>query len=498
LPPPPITGTILGMSLISSPRFGKKAALALRVGLGVAVLAALGWLLFAGQDFGAPVVRLQTPVEVVGVKTPITLEAVDEGSGLSEVKVTFTQDGQEKVVLEKKFPPGGAPGEKVVLPLVLEPKALGFKEGKATLAAQVRNRSWRQMFKGPITALSQEVTIDLVPLNVAFQEMSHLLRAGGTGVIAYRLNKPAKESGVLVGGQFYRGYANPRGGQGEYVVLFPVPQEGPPSLTVELLARPGAGQETKQRVELKIIPRKWRHDKITLQDNFLRKVAATLPGSNPGDLLGNYLEVNREMRRRNHERFRQVCSQSSPTPRWTGAFKRFPGKRMAGFGDRRTYMYQNKLMDQEVHLGVDLASLVNSPVPAANNGVVVLAEPVGIYGNTVMLDHGLGVFSGYSHLSQIDVKVGDQVEKGAVLGKTGTTGLAGGDHLHFDIALQGEFVDPVEWWDAHWLKDQVEKVWGKAGAAASAEAVVPAKEGPGKKKAAKADQAKKDKGKKRN
>jgi len=137
-------------------------------------------------------------------------------------------------------------------------------------------------------------------------------------------------------------------------------------------------------------------------------------------------------------------------------------------------------------------------VRAANNGVVVLAEPVGIYGNTVMLDHGLGVFSGYSHLSQINVKVGDQVEKGAVLGKTGATGLAGGDHLHFDIALQGEFVDPVEWWDAHWLKDQVEKVWGKAGAPASAEAAVPAKEGPGKKKAAKAGQAKKDKGKKRN
>ena len=486
------------MSLISFPRFGKKAGFALRAGLGVVVLAALGWLLFGGQDSGAPVIRLQTPVEVVGAKTPITLEAVDEGSGLSEVKVTFTQDGQEKVVLEKKFPPGGAPGEKVVLPFVLEPKALGFKEGKATLTAQVRDRSWRQMFKGRTTALSQEVTIDLVPLNVVFQEVSHLLRAGGTGVIAYRLNKPAKESGVLVGGQFYRGYANPRGGQGEYVVLFPVPQEGPPSPPVELLARPIAGPETKQRVELKIKLRKWRHDQITLQDNFLRKVAVTLPGSNPGNLLGNYLEVNREMRRRNHERFRQACSQSSPAPRWTGAFKRFPGKPMAGFGDRRTFIYQNKLVDQEVHLGVDLASLVNSPVPAANNGVVVLAEPVGIYGNTVMLDHGLGVFSGYSHLSQIDVKVGDQVAKGAVLGKTGATGLAGGDHLHFDIALQGEFVDPSEWWDAHWLKDQAEAVWGKAATAATAEAAAPAKEGQGKKKTAKAGQAKKDKGKKRN
>ncbi len=116
---------------------------------------------------------------------------------------------------------------------------------------------------------------------------------------------------------------------------------------------------------------------------------------------------------------------------------------MARFGDRRTYMYQNKDVDQQIHLGEDLASLMNSPVPAANNGIVVLAEPVGIYGNTVIIDHGLGVFSGYSHLSQIDVKVGDKVEKGAVVGKTGTTGLAGGDHLHFDVNHPGRIRRPA-------------------------------------------------------
>ncbi len=98
---------------------------------------------------------------------------------------------------------------------------------------------------------------------------------------------------------------------------------------------------------------------------------------------------------------------------------------MARFGDRRTYMYQNKAVDQQIHLGEDLASLINSPVYAGNNGVVVYAEPLGIYGKTVILDHGMGVFSSYSHMSQIDVKVGDKLEKGATLGRTGTTGLAG-------------------------------------------------------------------------
>ncbi len=486
------------MSLTSPPRFGKKASLALWSILGVLLLVALGWLLFGQMDFDDPVVLLKTPVEVVGAKTALTLEAGDENSGLKEVRITFSQDGQEKVVLEKKFPPGGEPGSKVEIPFTLEPKALGFKEGKATLVATVRDRSWREFFRGRAARLSREVVIDLVPISVAVESVGHLLHAGGTGVIGYRLNKPAKESGVLVGGKFFRGYANPRGGQGEYVVLFPVPQEGPPTQAVELVARPAAGQEVKQVVTLKVKPRNWRHDKLNLPDNFLRKVAATLPGSNPGDPLGNYLEANRETRKKNHERFRQVCSQSAPTPLWSGAFLRYIGKPMARFGDRRTYMYQNKAVDQQTHLGEDLASLTNSPVPASNNGVVVLAEPVGIYGQTVMIDHGLGVFSGYSHLSQIDVKVGDKVTKGQVVGKTGTTGLAGGDHLHFDIALQGEFVDPLEWWDAHWLKDQVEAVWVKAGAPAPAAAATAAKEAKGKKKPDKGGQAKKGKAKKKN
>jgi murein DD-endopeptidase MepM/ murein hydrolase activator NlpD len=115
-------------------------------------------------------------------------------------------------------------------------------------------------------------------------------------------------------------------------------------------------------------------------------------------------------------------------------------------------------VDEQVHQGEDLASLINSPVPATNNGLVVLAEPLGIYGNTVILDHGMGVFSMYSHLSRIDVKTGERVEKGKAVGLTGTTGLAAGDHLHYSVLVHGYFVNPLEWWDAHWYKDQVEKV----------------------------------------
>lgn len=469
-------------------RWGRKFGYVAWGAIGLGLIALLVWMAVGRLDFDDPMVALKTPVEVVGAKAVLTVTAADQDSGLKEVKVTFSQGGQSKVVLDRTFPPGGGKGETVDLPVTLEPKALGFQEGKATLAVEARDRSWRHLFRGRTASLTREVVIDLVPANLTYQGVSHLLHAGGTGVICYRLNKEVKESGVMVGGRFFQGFPNPKGAKGDYVVLFPVPQEGPTAFQVVLMARPSLGNEIKQAVSLKSKPRKWRHDSLNLPDGFLRKVATSLPVPNPNDLLGSYLEVNRNLRKANHETFNKVCSHSAPQPLWTGAFQRFYGKPMARFGDRRTYMYQGKAVDQQTHLGEDLASLVNSPVYAGNNGVVVYADALGIYGNTVMLDHGLGVFSSYSHMSKIDVKVGDKVQKGAVLGQTGTTGLAAGDHLHFAINLQGEFVDPLEWWDPHWLKDQVEKVWAQGGLpvtqAAAAESGEP-KKAKGKKKSGK-------------
>jgi len=469
------------MSLISKPWRGT-ANLVISGLLGLGLIAALVWYGLGRLDRDDPTLDLQPEAQVVGVKAGFTLKAGDRTSGLREVRVTITQDALEKVLLERTFPPGGEGGSEVDLPFTVEPKSLGLKEGKALIKVRARDRSWGNWFQGRTATLDRGVEIDLVPLNLAFLSVSHLLHSGGTGTILYRLNKAAKESGVEVGGHFYQGYPNPKVAKGEYLVLFPVPRESAGADRVELVARPPVGDEVKQTVTLKVKPRKWRQDKLNLSDAFLQKVASTLPAGHPGDPLGNYLEVNREMRKTNHEKIRQVCSHSAPTPMWTGAFQRYLGKPMARFGDKRTYIYQDKAVDQQVHLGEDLANLEHTPVPAANNGVVVLAQPLGIYGNTVIVDHGLGVFSQYSHLSQIDVKAGDKVEKGTVLGRTGATGLAGGDHLHFSMLLQGEFVDPLEWWDPHWLKDQVEKQMaaGAASAEGSQAAVKPAKAGKGK------------------
>jgi murein DD-endopeptidase MepM/ murein hydrolase activator NlpD len=151
----------------------------------------------------------------------------------------------------------------------------------------------------------------------------------------------------------------------------------------------------------------------------------------------------------------------------------------ANFADARTYTYQNAVIDNAYHLGFDLSVTKHYPVEAANSGNVAFVGDLGIYGNTIILDHGLGLFTLYSHLSSIDVKVGDSIKKTQIIGKTGETGLAAGDHLHFGVYLHGVAVLPKEWWDEKWLRDNIypklEGTYTDAVAEAAAETKVAAK-----------------------
>jgi murein DD-endopeptidase MepM/ murein hydrolase activator NlpD len=118
-------------------------------------------------------------------------------------------------------------------------------------------------------------------------------------------------------------------------------------------------------------------------------------------------------------------------------------------------MYKGKQVDQQMHLGFDLSVVKNTPVPASNAGRVIFAEKLGIYGNCIVIDHGYGLQSIYGHLSEFAVKPGDMVSRSQIIGKSGATGLAGGDHLHYSMQVDGVQVNPIEWWDAHWIQDRI-------------------------------------------
>jgi murein DD-endopeptidase MepM/ murein hydrolase activator NlpD len=204
--------------------------------------------------------------------------------------------------------------------------------------------------------------------------------------------------------------------------------------------------------------RHFRADRINLSDAFMER---TVPEFSRYDIgngspLEQYLTINNKVRTMNRAQLVQLGLDTADEILWKGAFVRLPNAaNRARFADQRDYYYKGKKVDHQTHLGIDLASIRQAKVPAANEGIVVFADFHGIYGNCVIIDHGLGLQTLYAHLSSIAVAQNDNVSKGQIIGRTGTSGLAGGDHLHYGVILSGTPVQPIEWWDAHWIKNNI-------------------------------------------
>jgi murein DD-endopeptidase MepM/ murein hydrolase activator NlpD len=237
---------------------------------------------------------------------------------------------------------------------------------------------------------------------------------------------------------------------------------------VRLKAVDDVGNAAEQAFVDRLSLKPFSKARLPISDAFLRKVVPEIVSNTPSlhnseDLFDTFLVINRDLRQANAVELKALAKATAPGFLWNRPFLPMPkAKVMSAFADRRTYMYRGREVDHQYHLGFDLAVTHRTPVPAANRGVVLLARYFGIYGNSVVLDHGYGLMSLYGHLSVIDVAKGQEVERGQTLGRTGATGLAGGDHLHFTMLLGGLPVNPNEWWDPHWIHD---RLVGKLGAA---------------------------------
>jgi murein DD-endopeptidase MepM/ murein hydrolase activator NlpD len=234
---------------------------------------------------------------------------------------------------------------------------------------------------------------------------------------------------------------------------------------IRLFARDEAGNVSHASLDHKAFPKPFSKGRIELNDAFLQRVVpdilehapelklAVAPGES---YLPAFLRMNNDLRRMNAERIVELSRQSAAEALWKGPFLALGNAKVESkFAEYRTYVYEGKAVDRQVHLGFDLAVTKRIPVQAGNDGKVVFADFLGIYGNCIVIDHGMGVQSLYGHLSSMEVKPGDAVKKGQQIGRSGMTGLAGGDHLHFSIQVQGHPVNPVEWWDPHWVEDRV-------------------------------------------
>ncbi len=433
------------------------------IGLPLAIATLLVW--WFKIDGGLPVAVLEGEKATVGRSAGWVVNVTAPGqSGLKEVVVRLISGDRIFELERRDFEAGawlGGGVESVRIPIEVDLGELEVPQGDATLEVLAETYGWRFLDRQIPTAGRFVQTIDRSPPQAQVVSDQHNVRLGGSALAVFRIGLDAVAMEVEVGDYRFpvvRGYfADPA----LALSVFAVPEDLRPDVQPYLSVSDEVGNSIRVPIITWIRGREFRDRTLQLSDGFLQRKIPQLYANQglavPDDLLAGYLRINRETRKRSEAQLRELTRNSAPEPLWDGAFRRMArSQTMSEFGDRRSYSYDGEIVDRQTHLGVDLASLKRAEVGAAQGGRVVFADDLGIYGSTVVIDHGLGVFTLYGHLSSILVAVGDVVEAGQVVGNTGQSGLAGGDHLHYSTLVRGVHVDPVEWWDERWLRDHVQ------------------------------------------
>jgi murein DD-endopeptidase MepM/ murein hydrolase activator NlpD len=414
--------------------------------------------------------QLAGPADVVlgRAGTTVTVEIHDEQSGLRDLRAVLVHAKGKSTLAERSFPGdllrGGAAGEEpVTLELTLEPKALGLKEGEALLRVSARDWSLRGGLEGNEDVLEIPLRVDLTPPRIRVRSGLTYIRRGGSAAVVYDADDDSVQDGAQVGEIFFRGYPLPGAGEelgDRKLALFGVPRNAEPEPRVRVVAEDAAGNRRAAGWATRIQERGFEDVRIKLPQRFLDQKVRELAieaGLDEPDAVTAFQKLNTEVRATNEGRIAEIVAGSSPEKLWKGAFLQMPNSRVTSrFAEERTYLVDGQEVSKAIHYGYDLASHGHAPIVAANRGRVLFVGDLGIYGQTVILDHGGGLTSLYGHLSALEVSEGDLVEKGEELGRSGETGLAGGDHLHFAIQVGGVYVDPLEWWDGKWVREHVE------------------------------------------
>lgn len=421
----------------------------------VLVIGGLAWFLLTMGEFQTPRIDLDQDVSLVGRQKVLGITFRDSGSGLRKTVVTLSQGTRTQVVSAEDFAKQGIRERTVSIPL--DPWHWKLQEGPATLTITATDHS---LWANTATVV-KSITISMTPPQILLTSATNHINPGGTCLVTYRLSKPVIMSGVMVDKRFFPSFTADAGGKPLEVVYFALPVGAATARPrIQVVARDAAGNEGVIALPVLVLEKKFRSDEMALGDSFFQQkmpeFQAAIPELRGKTLVETFMFVNSTLREENNRTIFSICQRSVPKQLWEGTFLRMKDAApMALFGDHRYYRYNGQSLGESTHMGVDLASTSQAPIEASNNGLVVFAGPLGIYGNTVIIDHGQGLFSLYAHLTGIQVKNSQEVKKGQILGTSGLTGLAGGDHLHFSILVAGEFVNPTEWWDPHWIKDNV-------------------------------------------
>jgi murein DD-endopeptidase MepM/ murein hydrolase activator NlpD len=440
-------------------------------------LAGAGAYVAAGRG-APPQVTINKPDRFVGQVGSLDVTAEAPNAQLTALTMTLEQNGRS-IPLFTLDGPQTATVTRVDRTHLQISRPIGkqtvpdLQSGPARIVVTATRPSFLKLRQLTSTA-TKDFQVRLEPPRIAVLSTHHYVNHGGSEMVVYKATPADIASGVRVGDVEYPGF--PAAGAGVdgadpaiKVAVFSLLYDQPLNTPIAAFARDEAGNQAKATFVDNVFEKPFKKSRIEIDDKFINRVVPdilehapelkiTAPAQDSPEMLAAFLRVNGELRQINAGQIAALAAKTSPKKLWDGPFVQLGNSQVeASFADHRTYIYKGKEVDQQTHLGFDLAVTQHVPVAAAAAGTIVNASWLGIYGNCVIIDHGLGVQSLYGHLMSFDVKVGDSVTRGQIIGKSDSTGLAGGDHLHFTLLVGGHMVNPVEWWDPHWMTDRVER-----------------------------------------
>ena len=433
------------------------------------ILFLVGWFFAISFEGEKPSISLEPLPEFFTKIQEFNLSIGDRKRGLKRLKISVKQEGREITVLEKEFPFNGLLNRQGVhqyqKEIFIDPRVLNLAQGRADLYVQVWDYSRRGGGDGNHSLVQHKMIVDTIPPSIRAISRQHNINMGGTGLIVYQASSDTEKSGVFVGDHFFPGFrVDEKSQEGIHVSYFAIPYNASSNPDIYLWAKDRADNSSKTTFYFHIRKKTFRHERLNISDRFLERILPyfSFYPFDPGvSDIKKFVIINNDLRKENHNIFLKLGETTHPEKLWDGPFLRLKNAAtMAKFADSRSYYHKGKKIDAKGHFGIDLASLSNSPIQAADHGKVIFADRLGIYGLAVVIDHGQGLASIYGHMSKIDVTIDQEVQKGEAIGFTGQTGLAAGDHLHFGVMVSGIFVNPIEWFDSHWIKDNITRKLG--------------------------------------
>lgn len=394
-----------------------------------------------------------------------TLGYSDIGAGISKLSVSLVQGATSQILHTEHR--SDSP-KNITVNISSDSLKNKYKEGSAQIVLQAEDASlWSNRVEKRV-----DIVLDFTAPTIAVVSNQHVASEGGAEFVLLEATDANLDS-VIVTVDKHSFSAIPAvkfdaafAGKNIYAALLALPIEMKANTSVTAVALDRVGNSSSAPINFAIKPFKRAKTSPKISSNFvnnkvgplyrefLEKASSEQQVAKDSDSVAIFRTVNEDYR--NYLQQQLASMPLSNNALSSGTFlKPMASATTSNFGESRSYSINGVQAGGSTHDGLDLASIKRDKVTATNTGSVLFAGPFGIYGNAVVIDHGMGLTSLYGHLSSISVQKNDSVTQGQEIGRSGETGLAGGDHLHFEFRIANIPVVPKEWWDAHWIADNI-------------------------------------------